>query len=166
MGSSTTYGQRIHAIQGRGTLALQRGPHRERPELCLHEQGGPPVPPECQHQRNARVVLGVTSGFTPCTLLLFKDGYRLTAFITNNDDNDSELAYANAVQVQVPPITRDITVTAQGVKKQGQGKVALEKVPARCSPSRLQVRHEAGGWVGVQQVVKVMVSINSGERQR
>ena len=33
-----------------------------------------------------------------------------------------------------PPITCDITATAQGVKKQVQGKVALEKVPVRCSP--------------------------------
>ena len=30
-----------------------------------------------------------------------------------------------------PPITCDITATAQGVKKQGKGKVALEKVPRK-----------------------------------
>ena len=93
--------------------------------------------------------------------LLFKDGYGL-AIIVNND-SDGELSYANTVQVQVPtaaPITCDISATAQGVKKQGQGKVVLEKIPAKCSPvcvCRLDMRQ-----VGVQQVVKVMISINSG----
>ena len=41
-------------------------------------------------------------GLYTVPLLLFKDGYGLTAIIANND-NDSEPTYANTVQVKVPP---------------------------------------------------------------
>lgn len=92
--------------------------------------------------------------------LLFKDCYGIALVISN--ESEGELAYANTVQVQVPaaaPITCEIGAVALGAQKQGAGKVALEKVPAKCTPvcvCRLEMRQ-----AGIQQVVKVAVSINS-----
>lgn len=93
--------------------------------------------------------------------LLFKDCFGIALIVSN--ESEGELAYTNTVQVQVPPgapITSDIGAVAAGVKKQGQGKVALDKVPTKCSPvcvCRFEMRQG-----GIQQVVKVMISINSG----
>ena len=124
-----------------GRSCTPRGPHRERPEHCLHVQGGPPVPPERQHQRNSRVVLGPHQALhrAPCCSRTATGLLPSSPTTTRTASSPTPTPCRSRSPPQPP------SPATSPPRSEARGRSPWRRYPARCSPSRLQVRHKAGG---------------------
>ena len=85
-------------------------------------------------------------GLYTVPMLLSKDGYRLTDIIpNNNDNNDSELAYANTVQVKVSLSPATSPPQRRVSRSRARGRSPWRRT-LQGALSHLQARHDAGEW--------------------